>query len=116
MRLQKFDDSRMLFLSENISRAKNRKDGKEITLTPEQAFAIGEKQGWKCAISGVPLEFTRGGQQFGGKWANPLSCSIDRKNNAKGYTKGNCQLVTWAQNSARGSMDLKKYKKIMGYQ
>jgi hypothetical protein len=112
---KRYQDSRTAFLSVNISRAKNRKDGKEITLTPEQAYAIGEQQGWRCAISGVKLQFTRGGTNWGGKWCNPLSCSIDRKDNTKGYTKGNCQLVTWAQNKSRGSTDLKSYKKIMGY-
>jgi hypothetical protein len=108
-------EARTKFLSENIHRAKNRKDGKEITLTSEEAFKIGEKQNWLCAISKVPLEFTRGGTMWGGKWCNPLSCSIDRINNKKGYIKGNVQLVTWAQNRSRGAVPLKEYKQIMGY-
>ena len=37
------------FLSKNISRAKNRRDGKIITLTPVEAFEIGVKQKWRCA-------------------------------------------------------------------
>jgi hypothetical protein len=106
---------RLTFLSENISRAKNRRDGKKITLTPQQAFEIGERQNWLCAISGVELQFTRGGTYYGGKWCNPYSCSIDRIDNCKGYTKGNVQLVTWAQNASRGSLSLKDYKKVMGY-
>jgi hypothetical protein len=111
----KSEDIRISFLSRNISRAKSRKDGKEITLTPEEAFEIGEKQNWLCAISKVPLEFTRGGTMWGGKWCNPLSCSIDRINNKKGYTKRNVQLITWAQNRYRGAIPLEEYKKIMGY-
>jgi hypothetical protein len=113
--MTKVSNVKLKFLSSNISRAKNRRDGKIITLTPEQAFAVGEKQDWRCANSGVKLEFTRGGSYYGGKWCNPLSCSIDRKDNTKGYTKGNIQLVTWAQNLSRGSTPLKQYKKIMGY-
>jgi hypothetical protein len=113
--MPKVQDAKLTFLSNNISRAKNRRDGKQITLTPEQAFAVGEKQGWRCAISGVKLEFTRGGTNWGGKWCNPLSCSIDRKDNNKGYTKSNIQLVTWAQNKSRGATPLKEYKLIMGY-
>lgn len=113
--MTKVSNVKLKFLSNNISRAKGRGDGKVITLTPAQAFAVGEKQGWRCAISGVKLEFTRGGTNWGGKWCNPLSCSIDRKDNTKGYTKGNIQLVTWAQNWSRGSTPLKQYKKIMGY-
>ena len=66
-RIRKHQDVRLKFLSTNISRAKSRKDGKEITLTPEEAFAIGAKQNWLCAVSKVPLEFTRGGTMWGGK-------------------------------------------------
>ena len=112
---KRYKDPKLAFLGRNISRARNRRYGKEITLTPEQAYEIGEQQGWRCAISGAPLQFTRGGTNWGGKWCNPFSCSIDRKDNTKGYTKTNCQLVTWAQNKCRGATDLKSYKKIMGY-
>lgn len=105
----------MKFLSKNISRAKGRKDGKEISLTAQQAYEIGKKQKWRCAISGVKLQFVRGGTSWGGKWCNPYSCSIDRIDNSKGYTKDNVQLVTWAQNQARGCVPLRDYKKLMGY-
>jgi hypothetical protein len=114
-RISKKIDQRLFFLGENISRAKGRKDGKKITLTAQEAFEIGKKQKWRCANSKVKLEFTRGGTMWGGKNCNPFSCSIDRIDNRKGYTKDNVQLVTWAQNSIRGPMPLAEYKKLMGY-
>jgi hypothetical protein len=107
-------DSRLIFLSGNISRAKNRRDGKKITLTPQQAFEIGQNQKWRCAITKKKLEFTRGGTHFGGKWCNPLSCSIDRIDNSKGYTKDNVQLVTWACNRARGNLSVEDFKFYLG--
>lgn len=108
-------NAKMKFLSENISRAKNRRDGKVITLTIEEAYEIGQKQKWRCARSGVKLQFTRGGTFWGGKWCNPYSCSIDRIDNTQGYTKDNVELVTWAQNKLRGSMPLDEYCELMGY-
>jgi hypothetical protein len=108
------NEVKLTFLSNNISRAKNRRDGKKITLTPLEAFEIGVKQKWRCAGTNLELEFVRGGTYYGGKWCNPLSCSIDRIDNSKGYTKDNVQLVTWAFNRARMNVDLEEFKKYMG--
>lgn len=93
--------SKYQFLKTNISRAKSRKDGKVNTLTPEYAWWVGHNQDWKCALSGVELEFTRGGYTWGGKWCNPFSCTIDRIDSEKGYIENNIQLVTWQVNCAK---------------
>lgn len=107
-------DAILKFLSDNIRRAKNRGDGKEITLTANEAYEVGVIQKWRCAGTKMKLEFVRGGTYYGGKWCNPLSCSIDRIDNTKGYTKDNIQLVTWAFNNARRNTDLNEFKKYMG--
>ena len=110
------DPKKLAFLQANIRRARGRHDGKQITLTAQQAYQIGERQGWLCNITGRRLEFTRGGSYYGGKWANPLSCSIDRLNNSRGYTRGNVHLVTWAVNLARGNCDLDSFKQALGFE
>ena len=90
---------RLKFLRENLSRAASRGDySKEISVKLDDVYLIGEKQNWKCAFTGVDLQFERGGTNWGGKWCNPFSCTIDRIDSSKGYVKGNIQLVIWKIN------------------
>jgi|688.fasta_scaffold291909_3 hypothetical protein len=101
---------RIKFLRQNLSRAANRGAySKEISVDLDYLYKIGEKQNWLCALTGIPLEFTRGGTYWGGKWCNPNSCTIDRINNNKGYVKGNVQLVTWKANCMRNHWPLKEF-------
>jgi hypothetical protein len=109
-------DPKRNFLSENLSRAKSRKDGKVFNITVDDLIAIGEKQKWRCALTRKPLEFTRGGEYFGGKWANPRSCSIDRIDSEKGYVKENIQLVLWAVNYMKSHLandEFRMYAKLV---
>ncbi len=76
--------------------AMKRSKAKTVTIDAEYVMEIGDKQGWRCAISGVPLEFTPG---VG--WKNPFILTIDRKNNSKGYVKGNIQLLAQQVNQAK---------------
>ena len=97
---------RIKFLRQNLSRAGNRGDATQtIEVDADYCFDIGEKQNWLCAISGDEMEFTRGGTNFGGKWCNPKSCTIDRIDSGKGYVKGNIQLVTWEINGIKSHHD-----------
>jgi len=90
---------RLKFLRQNLSRASNRGEhSQEIKITLDEVYKVGESQNWKCAFTGVDLEFVRGGTNWGGKWCNPNSCTIDRIDSSKGYIKGNIQLVTWKVN------------------
>jgi hypothetical protein len=67
--------------------------------------SVGQLQNWKCALTGWDLEFVRGGTYWGGKWCNPMSCTIDRIDNKKGYVIGNVQLVTWFANKTKGHLN-----------
>lgn len=96
-------DFRKTFLSQNLSRAKGRKDGKVFGVTIEYLFQLGEQQDWKCNVSGLPLEFVRGGSTHGGRYLNPYSCSIDRIDSTKGYIINNVQLVCAAVNDMKSS-------------
>jgi len=93
------------FLYENLRRAANRSNPQEIAVSVSDLLAIGHTQNWKCALTGWDLEFERGGTYWGGKWCNPMSCTIDRIDNSKGYVPGNVQLVTWYVNKTKGHLD-----------
>jgi hypothetical protein len=87
-------NQRMTFLQQNISRAGNRPElTHDITINQWYLEELYQKQRGRCALTGVKLEFTRGGEYWGGKWCNPRSCTIDRIDSSKGYEFGNVQLV-----------------------
>ncbi len=98
--------TKLKFLNQNISRAANRGDKTQnINVSLDYLYLLGEKQKWKCALTGIPLEFTRGGTHWGGFWCNPMSCTIDRIDSTKGYIEGNLQLVIWKINSLKKDTD-----------
>lgn len=90
---------RLKFIRQNMARAANRGElSQDIQVSVDYVYDVGERQGWECALSGHPLEFTRGGTMWGGKWCNPKSCTIDRIDSTKGYVEGNIQLICWDVN------------------
>lgn len=51
----------------------------------------------RCEVTGLPFDdVSRDGRR------DSFMPSIDRKNNAEGYTQSNCQLVVWIYNAAKG--------------
>jgi hypothetical protein len=100
---------KLRYFRQNLARAAGRVNAQHIDITLDYLYAVGERQNWRCVATGVPLEFTRGGTRWGGKWCNPRSCTIDRINNDKGYVKGNVQLLTWEANALRGGMKWKEF-------
>jgi len=64
----------------------------EFTLTKD--WVIGKLNAGICELSGLPLEIAQAGT------AN--SPSLDRRDNSKGYTPDNCQLITVQANRAKG--------------
>ena len=102
---------RLKFLRQNLARASRRGEHtKEIDITLDDLYEIGEKQDWKCAMTGVPLEFTRGGSFENG--TNPNSCTIDRHYNTTGYLDWNVQLTIWSVNSLKRSLSTKEFIKM----
>ena len=101
-----FVKQRLQFLRQNLVRASNRGSAtKVIQVDADYCFSIGEQQGWRCALTGNDLEFKRGGTNWGGKWCNPKSCTIDRIDSNLGYIEGNIQLVTWEVNCIKQHFD-----------
>ena len=98
------------FLGQNLRRASNRgKASQEIKVDLDYVYNVGTSQDFFCALTGVELEFTRGGQHWLGKWSNPNSCTIDRIDSSKGYVKGNIQLITWKANCLKQHLDNKEF-------
>ena len=77
-----------------------KKQGYEWTVTVDDFVEQYEKQGGRCALSGVVLTHYRDG---GG--AKSFNCSIDRINPQLGYTKKNIQIVAYSVNIMKGTMD-----------
>lgn len=102
---------RLKHLRQNLARASRRGDySKNITVTLDELYQIGEKQGWKCALTGIPLEFTRGGDYINN--SNPNSCTIDRDLNYIGYTRYNVQLTTWRVNAIKNHLSTKEFVEL----
>jgi hypothetical protein len=108
-RQQDYKDVKQILthLAANLRRAANRGvAAKEIDVDLDYVYNIGASQDFLCALTGIELEFTRGGTYWGGKWCNPNSCTIDRIDNSKGYIPGNIQLVAWKPNCMRNHWPL----------
>lgn len=100
------------FLQTNLTRAASRKKQHGISIDVDYLYKLGEQQQWKCALTGIDLEFTRGGQTHGKRWINPHSCSIDRIDTTSSYSAGNVQLVCAVINDMKSfysQSDLIKY-------
>lgn len=108
-RKQLLVEDRLRFLRRNLSRAAGRKNAHVIEIDLDYVYAIGEKQDWKCAVSGDVLEFVRGGSEVPNQNCNLKSCTIDRINSALGYVEGNIQLVTWEVNAAKGARSTDRF-------
>lgn len=90
-------DPKLSLLFKRLDQAARRDKPKDIEIDEHYLYKVGERQQWKCALTGKDLQFKPGK----GK-KNPYICTIDRINSKKGYVKGNVQLTTWISNWAKG--------------
>lgn len=103
---------RLSHINSNLQRARNRKDQQKFSISLDEIWKIGERQKWKCALTGIPLEFTRGGSIWRGRVCNRRSCSLDRIDSTRGYVSGNIQLVTWEVNCIKTNMENQEFIKL----
>lgn len=80
-----------------IRRAKTRDNG--CDLTPEYLDDLWNKQGGRCVLTGIPLEFFS--SRTGKSGEIHSSVSLDRKDNSQGYRQGNVQFVVLGINYAK---------------
>ena len=85
----------------NNARGRAKKSGLEFTIDREW-IAERLRRGI-CEATGVPLDYSQTGAGKGG--SHPWSPSLDRIDNAKGYTPENTQVVVWIYNSAKNTFD-----------
>ncbi len=78
----------------------------------EDLIAIHQCQAGKCFYTGLPYELT---QYFKDGLRNPLSASVDRVDNTKGYIAGNVVLCVWFANAAKGAWPLQVICPLWGY-
>lgn len=86
-----------LFSRMQLARRRAEKKGLPFGLTTADLYALGDKQGWRCALTGIPFDCTNREA-----WNNPYTLAIDRLDNRDGYTLGNIRLVLHAMNVAIG--------------
>lgn len=100
-RFKGFKDIRSAFWSGYRNGASAR--GHSFEITKEYAWDLFEKQGKKCAMSGVPLV-------FGTNKNNSLTtASIDRKDPKVGYIEGNIQWVHKTINLMRNTLSVGEF-------
>lgn len=79
-----------------------------------------ERNGWEfdldydivvpefCPVLGIKLSPVRSRH-------SPASPSLDRFDNAKGYTKGNVRVISWRANKLKCDGSLEEFRKIVAY-
>jgi len=80
----------------------------EFDIDTDYVMSLLTQQQGKCALTGWDLEFSRGGSY--GYGTNPKGCTMDRKNNNRGYVQGNVQLVCWKANRIKGELNDNEFK------
>ena len=101
------------FLSRTISKTRYdaiTRRNLPFNITTDDIVNLYIRQQGKCALTGLPLEFTRGGKFMNN--ANPNSCTMDRIDNKKGYELDNIQLTSWRANCYRGVIPLDEFKEF----
>jgi hypothetical protein len=61
-----------------------------------------------CPVFGIPIYFV------GGKRTDN-SPSLDRKDNSKGYVKGNVHVISWLANCRKGDLTLEQAEALVKY-
>lgn len=91
------------------SKKRAAKMGFEYNLDLTYVTELWIKQKGRCQLTGQIMSFHPGTQ-----WnKNPLSCSIDRIDNSKGYIKGNVRLLTHWANNAKSTWDFNVFENMI---
>jgi hypothetical protein len=86
----------------NNARSRAKRKGYEFDL--DHDFILQKLSKGVCEVTGLPFVFKLNGGK--GHKTNSFSPSLERKDNSKGYTKDNVQIVCWIYNRAKGAFPL----------
>ena len=73
-------------------------DGRDFSITRDELTRIAQRQGWRCAVSGIEFSHDKARDHFRSPWRP----SLDRIDASRGYVPGNVRLVLVAVNIAMG--------------
>jgi hypothetical protein len=91
------------FLAEKVKLAKHR--GKyAVTVTAKDLRALWDLQNGVCALSGVPMTYTKGSGRV------PTNLSMDRIDSTLPYTAGNVQLVCYQANLMKSELSIEELR------
>lgn len=91
------------------SKRRARQKGISHTITADDGVAIATRQGNKCAISGLPLSWSKGDSNT---FRNPYSASLDRIDSFGGYDIGNVRLVLTIVNFGMSNWGEDTYREV----
>lgn len=90
-------------------RAKQR--GIDFDLTAQDILEMWDEQGGLCYWFDVPMQWRS--PEEGPR--NPFIPTLDRADNRRGYTRGNCVLACWGANAAKGSCELMVWEDFLSF-
>lgn len=94
-----------------LNNCKNRAKKHNLPFDLDKEFILNKLEAGVCEITGIPFEIKINGGK--GHKDNSFSPSVDRKDNTKGYTKDNIQIVCWIYNRAKGAFPIEDLEKII---
>jgi hypothetical protein len=94
------------FLREKFTRLRSnaKKRNKPLKIDWKYVLRIYKKQKGKCYYTGIPMTLHFDSKSY--RICPPYTLSVDRKNNNKGYIKGNIVLCCYAINNLKGEYNL----------
>jgi hypothetical protein len=85
--------------------------GLPVTTSKESLMSLMEKQGFKCAMTGLPISFPPDKHRPGWKVENNKA-SLDRIDSKKGYEDGNVQWVVRELNMMKGTLSVERFVEL----
>lgn len=94
----------------DAARHRARKRGCDFDLTVQDVIELWAEQKGNCYWFNVPMMWIEEASP-----RHPLIPTLDRTDNRKGYTRGNCVLACWGANAAKGTCELEEWEQFLDF-